>query len=83
MLTTIPLLAFAFMSPLVSRLARHYGLEHVVFAALICLFFGIVCRSLPSTGTLFTGILLIGLAIAVCNVLIPSLVKRDLVQKLV
>ncbi|MDU0200946.1 CynX/NimT family MFS transporter [Paenibacillus sp. MAH-36] len=77
MLTTVPLLAFAFMSPFAPKLARRYGTERVIFSALIFLFLGTVCRSLHGAGTLFAGTILIGLAISVCNVLIPSLVKRD------
>lgn len=81
MLTTVPLLAFAFMSPFAPKLARRYGMERVVFCALIVLLIGTLCRSLHGAGTLFAGTVLIGLAISVCNVLIPSLVKRDFSQK--
>ncbi|MFD1956338.1 CynX/NimT family MFS transporter [Paenibacillus thailandensis] len=81
MLTTVPLLAFAFMSPFAPKLARRYGVERVVFAALVVLLIGTLCRSLTSAGTLFAGTILIGLAISVCNVLIPSLAKRDFPSK--
>ncbi|CAJ0570539.1 unnamed protein product, partial [Mesorhabditis spiculigera] len=81
MLTTVPLLAFALMSPFAPRLARRFGMERVVFYALIVLLIGSISRSLSGTGTLFLGTLFIGLAIAILNVLIPSIVKRDFSDK--
>ncbi|MBB3112380.1 CP family cyanate transporter-like MFS transporter [Paenibacillus phyllosphaerae] len=81
MLTTVPLLAFALMSPFAPKLARRYGMERVIFCALIVLLIGTLCRSIHGAGTLFAGTVLIGLAISICNVLIPSLVKRDFSHK--
>jgi CP family cyanate transporter-like MFS transporter len=77
MLTSIPLLAFAILSPLVPRIARRFGMELSLMASLILLTIGIIVRSLSSVTLLFVGTFIIGLAIAVGNVLLPSLVKRD------
>ncbi|QKS46584.1 MFS transporter [Paenibacillus cellulosilyticus] len=82
MLTTVPLLAFALMSPFAPKLARRYGMERVIFTALIVLLIGSVCRSLSWTSTLFVGTILIGSGISVLNVLVPSLVKRDFSSKI-
>ncbi|PAF24345.1 MFS transporter [Shouchella clausii] len=77
LLTTLPLLAFALLSPFTPTLARRFGMERVLFCALVLLMTGIAVRSLSATISLFAGTVLLGLSIAVCNVLIPSLVKRD------
>ncbi|WMM33218.1 CynX/NimT family MFS transporter [Shouchella clausii] len=77
LLTTLPLLAFALLSPFTPTLARRFGMERVLFCALVLLMMGIAVRSVSATISLFAGTVLLGLSIAVCNVLIPSLVKRD------
>ncbi|GLX70438.1 CynX/NimT family MFS transporter [Paenibacillus glycanilyticus] len=82
LLTTVPLLAFTFMSPFAPQLARRYGVERVILTALIVIGIGTLCRTLSSSAALFGGTVLIGLSIAVCNVLIPSLVKRDFSGKI-
>lgn len=81
MLTTVPLLAFAFFSPLSSGLARKIGLEFSLMAALIAIAIGIAIRSLGSASMLFLGTSIIGVGIAVGNVLLPSLLKRDFPKK--
>lgn len=77
LITTLPLLAFALLSPFAPILARRFGVERTLLYALVLLMAGIAIRSLTATASLFAGTALIGLAIAACNVLIPSLVKRD------
>lgn len=77
LLTTLPLLAFAVLSPFIPILARRFGAERALLYALVLLIASIVIRSLSTTASLFIGTALLGLAIAVCNVLIPSLVKRN------
>lgn len=74
-ITTLPLLAFAFLSPFAPRLARRFGIERTLGIALGLLLLGIVLRSAAGTSLLFIGTLCIGLAIAVGNVLIPAVVK--------
>lgn len=77
LLTTIPVLCFGVFSPLVPELARRIGIERSIFAALGALILGILLRLLPDTFSLFFGTFIIGAAIAVGNVLLPSLIKRD------
>jgi cyanate transporter len=74
---TLPLLTFAAVSPQVPRLARRVGVDQLLWAALGLLVVGIVARSLPVAGFLWVGTVLLGVAIAVGNVLLPSLIKRD------
>ena len=73
--TTIPLLAFALISPFAPKLARRFGLEITLFVSLMLLTGGILIRSFGTTPSLLLGTFLLGLAIAFGNVLIPSLLK--------
>ena len=81
MLITLPLLAFAGGSLAAAGLARRYGLERTLFGALLLIAAGIVGRSLGSEAALYAGTLVIGAGIALGNVLLPSLVKRDFPQR--
>jgi CP family cyanate transporter-like MFS transporter len=74
---TLPLLTFAAVSPQIPRLARRVGTDRLLWLALAALATGIVLRSLPVPGLLWAGTVLLGAAIAVGNVLLPSLIKRD------
>ena len=76
-LTTLPLLAFALLSPLAPLLARHVGLEHALFAALVLIAGGVALRSAGTVACLYGGTALIGAGIALGNVLLPSLLKQD------
>lgn len=77
LLSALPLLTFAVFSPQVPRLARKVGMERLVWLALLTLTAGILLRSVPVTGLLWLGTVLLGMAIAVGNVLLPALLKRD------
>jgi MFS transporter, CP family, cyanate transporter len=80
-LPAIPLLAFGVFSNLSPILAIRIGMERLLFFSLILLTLGIGIRSMAGENLLFTGTILIGLAISICNVLLPSLIKRDFPQK--
>lgn len=80
MLTTLPLLAFALISPLAAGVARRFGMERSLFAAMVLICLGITLRSLPSALLLFTGTAIIGCGIALGNVLLPGIIKRDFAQ---
>lgn len=82
LITTVPLLAFALLSPLVPKLGRRYGVERIILISLILLTVGIVIRSLSGAVNLFIGTAVLGFAIAVCNVLLPSIIKRDFPNKI-
>lgn len=77
LLTTFPLLAFAVLSPLAPRIARKWGMERTLFLGVSAVTVGIVLRFAPTIATLFIGTILLGLGIAISNVLLPSLIKRD------
>lgn len=82
MITTLPLLAFAFISPFVPKLGRKFGIEFMILFAIIFLTFGILVRSISGTANLYIGTAMLGLAISVCNVLLPSLIKREFPEKI-
>lgn len=77
LLGSIPLLAFAVISPLVYRFSGRLGMERAIIIALTVLATGSVIRSYLGLGGLWLGTLLIGCAIGVGNVLVPAIVKRD------
>ncbi|WP_240422333.1 CynX/NimT family MFS transporter [Listeria costaricensis] len=76
-LTTLPLLAFALVSPFVSGLSRRFGMRRILFFALIILSIGSFIRPFGGLPLLLMGTLLIGFAIAAGNVLVPSLIKQE------
>ncbi|EAM1898941.1 CynX/NimT family MFS transporter [Salmonella enterica] len=80
LLTALPLLAFALVSPLAAGIARRFGMERSLFAAMLLICAGIALRSLPSAALLFAGTAIIGCGIALGNVLLPGLIKRDFSQ---
>jgi CP family cyanate transporter-like MFS transporter len=82
LLMALPLLAFAALSPVAPRLARRFGVEWVMLASMIVLATGILLRSAGMVGALFAGTADLGAAIAVGNVLVPSLVKREFPQRI-
>lgn len=77
LLTSLPLLAFAAISPFAPQLAKRFGLEAALLTAIIIVTFGIALRFLPSVPALFAGTAILGCGIALSNVLLPSLIKRD------
>lgn len=81
-LTSMPLIAFALVSPLAPTLGKRFGMERAIFAALILLAIGTLLRSTPSATALFAGTALLASAIAIGNVLVPGLIKRDFPDKL-
>ena len=82
LLVSLPLIAFAVISPFAPRLAESLGLERVLGLALAVLALGIIIRSTPGPGFIWIGTMLLGAAIAVMNVLIPALIKRDWPHKI-
>ncbi|MEU8661203.1 MFS transporter [Actinoplanes philippinensis] len=77
LLGALPLLAFALVSPQVHRLSGRLGMERAVLAALLVLAAGTLARSYTGTAGLWAGTVVVGCAIAVGNVLVPTIVKRD------
>jgi CP family cyanate transporter-like MFS transporter len=77
LLTTLPLIAFGFISTLTPLFTRRFGIGGTLLGAMLLLTIGIVIRSIEWLPALFLGTLLSGVAIAFGNVLLPSLTKRN------
>jgi MFS transporter, CP family, cyanate transporter len=80
-LTALPVLCFGLVAPAAPPLARRLGIERALLAALALLIVGFVVRSSGSLAALFAGTALLGSAIAIGNVLLPSLIKRDFAHR--
>lgn len=77
LLGSLPLLAFAAISPLVHRVSGRWGADSSVLIALVLLAIGLVVRSFTGHAGLWIGTIVVGCGIAVCNVLLPVIVRRD------
>lgn len=80
-LTGLPLLAFGALSVWSPALGRRLGVERAVGAALALIVAGTALRGLPVVAFLFGGTALLGVGIAVGNVLLPALAKRDFAER--
>lgn len=76
-LTTLPVICLGLFSPLAPRLSRWIGTERTLLGAVLLLACGTALRGLPSIPLLLLGTAVAGACIAVGNVLLPGLVKRD------
>ncbi|MGD7705472.1 CynX/NimT family MFS transporter [Microlunatus sp. Y2014] len=76
-LGALPLLGFAVTSMFVHLLAARLGVNRAVALALVGLALGMLLRSGPLPAGLWIGTVVIGGTIAIGNVLLPAIVKRD------
>jgi len=86
-LTTVPVTLLGVFAPLAPVLARRFGAERVLLGAMAVLTAGLLLRplDLPGAGhvpALLAGTAACGAAIALCNVLLPGVVKRDFPHRL-
>jgi CP family cyanate transporter-like MFS transporter len=77
LLTTLPLLCLGIFAMPAPALARRFGPERTLFGALLLICIGTLLRGTGSLPLLFAATALAGAGIAVGNVLLPGLVKRD------
>jgi len=75
-LAAVPVLCFGLFSGVAAPLSRGLGEERVLLAALLLLAAGLLLRGAAPETMLFPGTVLAGGAIALMNVLLPSLIKR-------
>ncbi|MGH4028810.1 CynX/NimT family MFS transporter [Actinomycetota bacterium Odt1-20B] len=81
LLTTLPILCFGLLAPLAARLARRIGMTRALGALMLLLTAGISLRLAPGMVALFAGTTLLGAAIALSNVLVPSVIKRHFPER--
>jgi MFS transporter, CP family, cyanate transporter len=80
-LAAVPVLCFGVFSGAGAPLSRRFGEERVLGLALGLLAVGLLLRSLSPAVLLFPGTIVAGAAIALMNVLLPSLVKRRIPER--
>ncbi len=76
-LTALPVLCFGLLAVVAPRWARRAGIEAVLVVALILLAIGLGSRVWGGTNLLLIGTMVVGGSIAIANVLLPPLIKRD------
>lgn len=81
LLTTLPLIAFGIVSTITPLFTKRFGIGNTLLAALILLTLGIIIRSIAGVFGLYLGTILLGIAIAFGNVLLPALIKRNFPHK--
>lgn len=81
LLTTLPLIAFGIVSTITPLFTKRFGIGNTLLGALILLGTGIIIRSIGGVFELYLGTILLGIAIAFGNVLIPALIKRNFPHK--
>jgi len=78
LLAAVPLIAWALVSPLAHDLSQRFGHSRVVLWSLLLLTAGTIWRSAAGPAlNLWLGTVLIGVALAIANVLMPAVIKRD------
>ncbi|NAZ17157.1 MFS transporter [Glutamicibacter soli] len=81
LLPTIPVLCFAFAGLATTRLMRWLGLERSMMLALVMLTAGLSIRLAPTTSMLLLGTIVAMSGLAVCNVAMPSFVRKYFPQR--
>ncbi|WHZ13159.1 MAG: putative MFS-type transporter [Burkholderiaceae bacterium] len=76
-LTMLPVLCLGLFAPAAPALEHHVGMERTLLGCLLLVTLGTLLRGAGSAAPLFVGSALAGIGIAVANVLMPVLVKRD------
>ena len=76
-LTTLPVLCLGLFAPFAATLADRIGVERVLMIVLVLIGVGTALRAAGMIPALFIGTALAGAGIAMGNVLLPSVVKRD------
>lgn len=81
LLTTLPLIAFGVFSTLTPLLTRRFGIGATLASSMGLLAIGAAMRAVDSLPALYLGTVLLGIAIACGNVLLPTLTKRNFAMR--
>lgn len=81
MLTTLPVLAFGVFSVLTPLFTRKLGTEGTMAFALVLLTAGTLFRVIPTSFALFLGTIVLGVGIALGNVLMPGIAKKKFPER--
>lgn len=75
-LTSIPVLCFAIVTPLASRVVGRFGTNAALLAASVGIGAGLLVRSSGPVPALFLGSVILGSFVAVANIAIPTLITQ-------
>lgn len=76
-LSSIPVLCFALLTPFASVLIARAGLDRAGVLCFVGVIVGALIRSSGSVPALFVGTVVLGAAITIANVAVPTLIARD------
>jgi CP family cyanate transporter-like MFS transporter len=82
LMTTLPVLCLGVFAPCAPVLARRFGAERTILCLMVLLTLGTATRGLAGVPTLAFGTVAAGISIAVINVLVPGLIKRDFSRRI-
>lgn len=82
LITSIPLITFAILSPVIVKVAKKLGNELTIFVFFILLIAGSYLRIIPTVWALMLGTFLAGVGIDSGNVLVPALIKDHLPKQI-
>lgn len=77
LLTSIPVLCFALATPFAVWLTSRGGTPFALSSGIILIVVGVLLRSSAGVPTLFVGTALLGVGIALGNVLVPVVIRRE------
>lgn len=77
LLTTLPIICLGLFAMLAPRLGRSFGTERTLLGCMVLILVGTLLRGTGSLPLLFVATAVAGSGIAVANVLLSGLVKRD------
>lgn len=81
LLTTAPVLCLGLFAPVAPALAARFGFERLLLGLLTALTIGSALRAVPALPVVFLGVIVAGTAIAMLNVAVTGLVKRDFADR--
>lgn len=77
-LTTAPVVMFAALTAVAALIIRRAGAELALLFSLSGVILGTLVRALPGYPAMLIGMLLIGAAITIGNIVVPVIIRRDL-----
>jgi MFS transporter, CP family, cyanate transporter len=81
LLTSLPVIAFAIISPIVPRLVKKTSNSKTLIIGLILLFIGLMMRLVAHFIPLIVGTFIIGAGIAILNVVLPGIIKDQFPER--
>ncbi len=76
LITTVPLIAFAVVSPIIPRISSRIGIGRTMLGGLVLVLMGECIRSYTNALGVYAGTALMGVGIATGNVLVPAIIKQ-------